>query len=89
MSIKPKVEIHIVNGRLLTNRPEVFAKNFEFPETAPVDGLTRVSPEAEIEFWDLALRDMSMEDLIDPDEMTADDWTDAVEDWLGGDADGN
>ena len=38
-----KVQIWIINGQLLTNRPNAFAKSFDLPRTGSVDGLTRVS----------------------------------------------
>ena len=43
MSNQPKIQVWIIDGQLLTNRPRVFARNFDLPKTAPVDGLTRVS----------------------------------------------
>lgn len=46
MSALPPVQVWIVNGQLLTNRPDVFAGAFAMPEAAPVDGLTRVSHRA-------------------------------------------
>lgn len=67
------VEIHIVDGQLLTNRPDVFAKNFEIPETAPVDGLTRVSQQTKEERWTPTESD-------DWPEMTAEDWKKALDD---------
>lgn len=39
----PPVKVWIEDGRLLTNRPDVFANQFEIPDATPVDGLTRVS----------------------------------------------
>lgn len=43
MSNPSRIQTWIVDGQLLTNRPKAFAKNFELPKAAPVDGLTRVS----------------------------------------------
>lgn len=43
MDNQSNIQVWIVNGQLLTNRPHVFVKNFDLPKTAPVDGLTRVS----------------------------------------------
>lgn len=68
--LKTPVEIHIVNGCLLTNRPEVFSKNFEFPATSSVDGLTRVSPNCKPK---------------PPRPMTTEKWAETLKAWLAGD----
>lgn len=78
-----RTQVWFVNGQLVTNNPAAFAKNFDLPETASVDGLHRVSHRLKkpkpapipVEDWDV------------------DDFTDAVDDWLsegeGGAEDGN
>lgn len=43
MSGLPPVKVWIENGQLLTNRPDVFSRQFEMPQAASVDGLSRVS----------------------------------------------
>jgi len=44
---KEPVKVWIVDGQLLTNRPDVFENQFELPETASVDGMSRVSQRIE------------------------------------------
>lgn len=70
MSKLPPVEIWIEDGRLLTNRPDVFAKQFDLPDTVPVDGIQRVS------------YPLTEDRIVPVEDWDADDFTDAVEDWL-------